>query len=176
MTNLKNYGRLDNRYFRLKLAKISSYINDSVLDIGGYTGELKQFLNPLIDYYLIDKDEEALALARLKGINVYSLDLNNSDIPNYFGRCDTVVISDILDLVIDADKVLGEAVKLSTNKVIISVTNDNTIYHRFRVLFGLGINANPFNLHYHLRHPTFKQWEKFIDKYVTRKQVSYTNW
>uniref|UniRef100_A0A6M3KVN0 Putative methyltransferase n=1 Tax=viral metagenome TaxID=1070528 RepID=A0A6M3KVN0_9ZZZZ len=173
---LKNYGRLDNRYFKNKLKKIASYCKGSVLDVGGYTGELAEFLeeNYIFDhnYWLIDGDKEALKIAESKGIlwGVY-MDLNKESII-HCRKFNNIVLSDILDLVLDPDKLLSEATTLS-NHIIISVTNDNTIYHRIKVLFGRGISSSPFNIHCHLRHPTFKQWEDFIGKYLVIKEKSY---
>ncbi len=167
---LKNYGRLDNRYFKNKLQKIASYCKGSVLDVGGYTGELAQFVNG--SYWLIDADREALKIAESKGVKwAIPMDLNKENLA-HCRKFDTIVLADILDLVFDADKLLNDACTLSEN-IIISVTNDNTIYHRLKVLFGRGINSTPFCIHYHLRHPTFRQWETFIGKHLEIKEKSY---
>ena len=168
---LKNYGKLDNRYFQNKLKKIASYCKGSVLDVGGYTGELSRYIKGT--YVLVDGDKDAINYFNDRTMREsYLIDLNKESLPK--GRLfNSVVLSDLIDIVFDADKLLTESVAIAKDKVIISVTNDNTIYHRLRVLFGKGINKTPFCIHYHLRHPTFKQWEEFIDKYLVRKEVSY---
>jgi hypothetical protein len=55
--------------------------------------------------------------------------------------------------------------------LMVSVTNDNTIYHRLRVLSGKGINKTPFNKFYHLRHPTILQSKKFLNEYFQVKKA-----
>ena len=174
-----NYGNLDKRYNHLKFRQISSFIDRppaNVLDIGGYTGEFIDYLPMGSKYWVIDQDNEALTKASKRGALTLSIDLNKSNIATIFPfKFDVIILGDILDLVLDPESLIEQCKQLLNDNgtIIVSVTNDNTIYHRLRVLFGKGIRKNPFNQHYHLRHPTFKQSIEFINRYYSFKDIKY---
>lgn len=144
-----------------------------LLDIGGYSGVLKNFLPPKIRYYLVDRDKKAVEVARKRNAHKAEvLDLDKQSIEGLFNiKFDIIVIADILDLILDPINLMEQIKNMLKDKgvLIISVTNDNTIYHRFRVLLGKGINKSPFNKFYHLRHPTIIQSKYFLNEYFEVK-------
>jgi len=138
---------------------------------------LKRFLPPAVGYFLAYRDKEAIELARSNGIeNARVFDADAQPLADIFSRkFSVVVLADLLDLVVDPGYILDQVVAALKpyGYVIISVTNDNTIYHRMRVLLGKGINKTPFDAHYHFRHPTFRQWRQFLQKYFEIMECNY---
>ncbi len=104
------------------------------------------------------------------------MDLDRQTILGLFDvRFDIIVLADVLDLVLDPEGLMKQIKDILTNSgvVCVSVTNDNTIYHRLRVLLGKGINKNPFNKYYHIRHPTLSQSKEFLAGYFQIKKCKY---
>lgn len=179
------YGDLDKGYNHLKFSLVRRFLEEEgiagegidLLDLGGYNGVLKRFLPSKVNYFLTDRDDGAISMARDNGIaNAEVADVDRVPILKIFNRkFDVIVICDLLDLVVDPVSIIkqvSEGLKPGA-AVIISVTNDNTIYHRMRVFLGKGINKTPFNHRYHLRHPTFAQWRDFLGGYFQVRKCRY---
>jgi len=165
-----NYGPMDNRYCRNKLKLIASWIPQglSILDAGGYRGLLELYVHKDF-YFVVDKDFKSIIEAKNRGFYAEYGDFDKADF-SFVGiwgiKFEVIVAADILDLLLNPSDFIEKIKKAAKpgSLFIFSVTNDNTIYHRLKVLFGFGINKTPFNIHYHLRYPTIRQWRDFISK------------
>lgn len=145
-----------------------------VLDLGGYTGDFLRILPKGVDYTVVDIDEKALALAKKKGAKIIHLDLNKDKL-SLKGRYDLIVVTEVLEHLQDPETVLNQIKKLLKKGgiVLVSLPNDNLIYHRFRVLMGKGIIKIPFSSHYHLHFPTIAQSKEFINRFFRIKETRY---
>ena len=138
-----------------------------ILDIGGYTGELLNFLPQGIKFYLIDFDKEALKLARKKGIFTKELDLDNDEIKWDKKKFDIVIATEILEHLKDPERHLEGIKKIlkPNGVVLISLPNECTLYHRLMVFLGKGIDLYAFKLYKHLHFPTIQQSEDLLKRH-----------
>jgi hypothetical protein len=145
----------------MRLHIIAQYLSGRVLDLGGYTGDLK-LIKPTLDYTVVDSDLDALRIAKERGAKTHCRELEgNLHINETF---DVVVCSEVLEHLKNPELLLKQMVKLA-DAAVISLPNECTIYHRFRALIGLGIDSSGFAPHYHMHFPTIKQSDKLVSKY-----------
>lgn len=154
--------------FEISLYLLSRYIKEEVtiLDIGCYTADPLKFLPASVNYYGIDGDESALEIAKKRGASVIKLDLENEQIP-LTRKFDIILATELLEHLKDPEKLIKQIKSLlkEDGVVLISLPNECTFYHRFKVLIGKGIDGTGFAPHYHLHFPTIKQNNKFIESY-----------
>ena len=176
------YGNLDDKYRYLKFNIIKQMLEKHInlnsslelLDIGGYTGNLKKCLPNSIKYCLIDIDKEAVDFA-IRENSIYkgkAIDLNSQPIEKLFDmKFDIIVIAEVLDHLINPANLLKQVRSIikPDGIVVFSNANDHTLYHRYRVLMGKGINRTPFNRFYSIRYPTITQTRNFLSKYFEIK-------
>ena len=173
------YGDMSmNKYIkrRYDIAKqmLSPHYNSKVLDIGCYDG---YFLSTLdgIESYGIDNDIEALKIASNKVNFAISHDISNKQLPFAKDSFDFVVCMEVLEHLKDPDKLMVEIRRVvkAFGTVLISIPNENTIWHRFKSVIGLGVDGTGFDGNYHLHFPTIKQSDTFVKKYFKVKRKKY---
>lgn len=170
-----HYGNMysTDKYAKMRIRKYASIIKDnlkegdSVLDIGCYTAELPDFLPSGIFYFGVDFDDEAVRVAKSSGLNVVKVNLEEEMI-NFNQKFDLIIAAEILEHLKDPTRMMRQIKGLLKNKgmVIISLPNENTLYHRFMSLFGLGIDMCAFQLYKHLHLPTIRQSTDFVSQYL----------
>jgi len=146
-----------------------------VLDIGGYTGDLKKYLLEGVEYWVADFDQAALKVAKGKGARVRKVSLDDETLP--FGRAefDAVVCLEVLEHLKDPRRHLqkiSQVVK-KDGVVLISLPNENTIYHRLNSLLGFGPDFYAFKLFKHLHLPTIKQSRSLVKEFFKIKSEVY---
>lgn len=169
-----HYGNMYalDKYSYARLAKYASLIREALpaggllLDIGCYTGELAGLLPKNINYLGEDFDEKALEIARNKGLNVLRIDLDNPQI-KVNEKFNVIVAAEILEHLVNPARWMEEIRELLVEGgfVLISLPNENTIYHRIMSLSGLGIDLCAFQLYKHLHLPTIRQSLDFVSRY-----------
>lgn len=145
-----------------------------ILDIGCYSGDILRILPKNVDYVGVDSDKKALEIAHQRGARVQRVDLENEPIP-LLEKFDIIIISELLEHLKNPEKIFLQIKELLNEGgiVLISLPNECTAYHRFKVLFGRGIDGTGFEPHYHLHFPTLKQNREFIEKHFTIVETRY---
>jgi SAM-dependent methyltransferase len=176
-----HYGDLyaNDKYVRLRYDKYVKLINDKskagarLLEIGCYTATLADLLPKNVEYLGVDFDEKAIEIARSHGKKVYALNFNEEEF-NFKEKFDIVVAAEILEHLVDPGKLITKLKELLADDgiIIISLPNENTLYHRIMSLFGLGVDMYPFALYKHLHFPTIRQDIEFVSRYfkILRKE------
>lgn len=176
-----HYGNMYgmDKYAKMRIQKYAFIVKDSlrkgdsVLDIGCYTAELPDFLPEGIFYSGVDFDDEAVKIAKSNGLNVMKVNFED-EVINYKEKFDLIIAAEILEHLKDPARMMRQIKDLLKNKgiVVISLPNENTLYHRFMSLFGLGIDMCAFQLYKHLHLPTIRQSTDFVSKYfkIVRKE------
>lgn len=159
--------------FAKKLLKAKKRI--SVLDVGGYTADNLKFWKlsgqktKKIDYHVADYDVEAGKIATKRGAKYHYYDLNLDNLLDLFPnkKFDLIICTEVLEHLLDPHRQMKYFQKLlkKNGRVIISLPNENTIFHRIYALLGLGIDQYPFVLYKHLHFPTVKQSQSFVTEY-----------
>ncbi len=178
-----HYGMLykDDRYVRQRFQIYADFLRPylhkgvKILDVGGYTADILNFLPSGIDYHLVDFDKEALEIAKTKGANVKKIALDLEDIAFDNQKFDIIIATEVLEHLQDPIRHIKRIKELVNDNgvVLISLPNENTIYHRLMSLFGFGIDICAFQLYKHLHLPTIKQSTDFISQHFRIIRVSY---
>ncbi|MCX7919882.1 MAG: class I SAM-dependent methyltransferase [bacterium] len=147
-----------------------------ILDIGCYTARLYDFLpkSNQIEYWGVDFDEQALSIAKQKGIHVQFVRFDTDPIPLQ-KQFDIIVAGEVLEHLINPANLMEQMQRLlkSDGIVLISLPNECTLYHRIMCLIGSGVDSQAFQLYKHLHLPTIKQSEQFISKYFNIIKKAY---
>ena len=145
-----------------------------ILDIGCEYGNSIVDIAKYNKCFGIDANKKALKKAREKGIKAINMDLNNL-LPfenNYF---DVIIITSVLEHLLNPIKMIEE-IKRVTKKnglVVLSLPNDFEIIRRLKFLI-LGKNQNTndaLNPYTHLHLLSLSQWEIFISKHFSIKEI-----
>jgi 2-polyprenyl-3-methyl-5-hydroxy-6-metoxy-1,4-benzoquinol methylase len=170
-----HYGDMyaEDKYARARIMKYADIIAKecvqakSLLDIGCYTGELVAHLPRTINYFGIDFDAEAIKVARAKGLAVERLDFDNNKL-NFDRRFDIIVLTEILEHLVAPKKLLSQIPALLNpgGFVLVSLPNENTIYHRLMSLCGAGVDMHAFKVYKHLHLPTITQSRQLVSQYL----------
>lgn len=162
--------------FRECARLIEPYLKEgiSILDIGCYTADILNVISHHVDYLGIDSDEEALKIAQGKGAQVIRMDFENQRIM-LSRKFDIIIATEILEHLKDPQDLINQIQPLVKNDgvVLLSLPNECTLYHRLKVLFGVGIDGTGFAPHYHLHFPTMRQNNDFITKNFRVIKVYY---
>jgi 2-polyprenyl-3-methyl-5-hydroxy-6-metoxy-1,4-benzoquinol methylase len=176
-----HYGNVDtDKYMRMRSEAFARMIspklksNSKILEIGCYMASLLDFLPKGVDYYGVDFDDAAIEAARNKGAKVKKVDFNNQDI-DFGEKFDIVVCTEVLEHLMDPHKLMQKIRRLVKDDgyVLISLPNENMIYHRLMSFFGIGIDMCAFELYKHLHLPTIKQNRNFVQKYFRIIKTDY---
>ncbi len=160
--------------FFLKVAK-RQIGKMSVLDVGGYMADnLKTWKNngvntKKLEYHVADYDTKAGEIAKKRGALYHYYDLNLDDLTKLFPnkKFDLIICTEVLEHLLDPHRQMGYFKKLlkKNGRLIISLPNENTVFHRIYSLIGIGIDQYPFVLYKHLHFPTVKQSFAFVGNY-----------
>jgi len=124
---------------RPRYAIFSNWIESgsSLLDIGCGDGYFGEFLvgNKKIDYTGCDISEKALKTAKERGLDVFQCKLEDKiDFPD--DSFDYVVMSEFLEHIVNSEKILEEAGRISKKGVLVSIPNIAYWKFRFQLLLG----------------------------------------
>ena len=158
--------------FDIVFSILTEFMNEGVkvLDIGCYDGAMLEILKKgteKIDYIGVDGDELALEIAQLKGARVMNINFEFEKLPfehNYF---DMVIMGEMLEHLRDPSQLMTQAKDMvkPNGVVLISLPNECTVYHRFKMLLGKGIDGMGFQPGYHMHFPTLQQNKEFVSRY-----------
>jgi 2-polyprenyl-3-methyl-5-hydroxy-6-metoxy-1,4-benzoquinol methylase len=172
----------NDKYADLRIQKyatlLTPYIKEGVkiLDIGCYTARLFDFLKKQnkIEYWGIDFDEQALAIAQQKGVIVHFVQFDTEPIP-FQETFDIIIAGEVLEHLINPAKLMEQIQQLlkPDGVALISLPNECTIYHRLMCVFGKGVDLCAFKLYKHLHLPTIKQSEQFVANYFRIVKKTY---
>lgn len=147
----------------------------SVLDVGGYTGDNLKYWKmsgektKKIEYHVADYDTEAGKIVEKRGGIYHYYDLNIDDLTKLFPhkKFDLIICTEVLEHLLDPHRQMSYFKKLihKNGRLIISLPNENTIFHRIYSAMGIGIDQYPFALYKHLHFPTVKQSFGFVSSY-----------
>lgn len=171
----------------------------SILDVGGYTADMLHFIKqknkirPVIaspkgvaipslyniDYTVVDCDPGALKIAKRRGAKTLRIDLHEKNaLSKIKKKFDIVICTEVLEHLLNPEMILKSISKLvkKDGTVIISLPNENTIFHRIYSVIGVGIDAGAFGSFKHFHLPTITQSRDFVSKYFhIEKEVYYIN-
>lgn len=163
--------------------KINKCKKAEILDVGGYSGDLLGYMKikgippEKIDYHVLDYDKKALKVARERGATPHFFDFNFGSIPEAVKgkKFDIIVCTEVLEHLLDPARHLKSFREILKPKgvCLISLPNENTIFHRIYSLMGLGIDQYPFTLYKHLHFPTVAQAKEFFGTYFKINKVKY---
>lgn len=169
------------QYFRLIKPELKPGVK--ILDVGGYMGDLLEYMKKsgidtsTVEYHIVDYDDSALEVARKRGALTHKIDFNFQDIADVVAgkKFDIIVCTEVLEHLLDPAKHLGAFPGLleEGGRCIISLPNENTIFHRLYALSGSGIDQCVFELYKHLHFPTIKQSRKFVSQKMKIKKEEY---
>lgn len=162
------FGR--DKYVRMRYGKYTKLLfpflkkGTKLLDVGGYRGELKLLLPGRVDYYVMDFDKKALEEARKKSAETAFVDFDNEPIKWNREKFDIVVATEVLEHLKDPKRHLKEISNIlnKDGALLVSLPNENMLYHRLMSLFGFGVDLLAFNLYKHLHLPTIRQSRDFL--------------
>jgi len=152
-------------FVKEKFVQVSKFIPEGskVLDIGCNDGKMRDFLkNPV--YYGVDINKNQISELNDKGIKAKQADLNKNELPFKNEKFDFVLLLDILEHVVNPQKLLLDAKKRlkEDGKIIVSLPNDYHILNKIRFVLNKHITQDPFAPYGHLHYFPIKSGEKFL--------------
>jgi methionine biosynthesis protein MetW len=152
-------------FVREKFIQVSKLIPEGskILDIGCNDGKMKDFLkNPV--YCGVDIDKKFISELIKKGIKAKKADLNKKELPFKNERFDFILLLDVLEHVVNPQKLLLEAKKRlkEDGKIIVSLPNDYHVLNKARFLLNRHLTEDPFASYGHLHYFPIKSGEKFL--------------
>lgn len=153
---------LDNKF--KQVAKLIAP-NSEVLDIGCNDGNLRNFLINC-KYYGVDLDKELIHELVKKGIKAKQVDLNKQVLPFKKEKFAYIVLLDILEHVVNPQKLLSESKERlkEGGRLIITLPNDYHILNKTRFIFNKPLTEDPFAPYGHLHYFSIKDGERFLIK------------
>lgn len=169
-----HYGHVydDDKYAMLRIEKYGRLIKErvargsKVLEIGCYTARIMDCLPEGVDYCGMDFDEAALELARARGAKTIQVHMDLEDVRTN-ETYDAVICTEVLEHLVNPCKMMeriGESLK-DDGVVLLSLPNENTIYHRIMSAMGFGVDLCAFQLYKHIHLPTITQSRRFVERY-----------
>ena len=152
-------------FVKEKFVQVSKFVPEGskVLDIGCNDGKMRDFLkNPV--YYGVDINKNQISELNDKGIKAKQADLNKNELPFKNEKFDFVLLLDILEHVVNPQKLLLDAKKRlkEDGKIIVSLPNDYHILNKIRFVLNKHITQDPFAPYGHLHYFPIKSGEKFL--------------
>lgn len=132
-----------------KVIKIfEGYRFKRILDIGGGTGELSLLLGKSCnasEVYCIDILEEAVEIARSRGIKALTVNVDKEPLPFEMDSLDAIFCGEVIEHLLDPDHLLDEIFRvLKPNGIAVLTTPNLAVwYNRIVMLFGF----QPFHTH-----------------------------
>jgi len=152
-------------FVKEKFVQVSKFIpeNSKILDVGCNNGKLMDFLKSPI-YYGTDIDKAQISELVEKGVKAKSADLNKDELPFKNEKFDFVLLLDVLEHVVNPQKLLLDAKeRLNENgKIIVSLPNDYHILNKIRFILNRHLTEDPFAPYGHLHYFPIKSGKKFL--------------
>lgn len=155
-----------------KFKKVSEIIpeNSKVFDIGCNDAKILNFLKN-VDYYCTDISSNSNS----KKIKFKQTDLNKDELPFKKEKFDFILLLDILEHVVNPQKLLFESKQRlkPKGKLIITLPNDYHLLNKVRFVFNKHLTENPFAPYGHLHYFPIKSGEKFLisNGFVIEKKI-----
>ena len=154
-------------FLEKKFREVSNLISpkSKVLDIGCNNGNIRNFLENC-EYYGIDIDKKLVNELIKNKVKAKVIDLNKDEIPFKQEKFDYILMLDVLEHIINPEKLLKDSKKLlnETGKLIITLPNDYHILNKIRFIFNKPLTENPFAAYGHLHYFSIKDGENFLIK------------
>ena len=154
----------------------------NILDIGGYNGDtliaLKKYTNKRINYSIVDFDKSGMEIAKKRNIKTYFTNLDDEVFDKYIDKdikYNVIVSTECLEHVKNPSMHLEKfKSRLTDNGYgVVSLPNENTLYHRILSVLGVGVDTYAFKLFKHLHMPTIAQSEKFLSEFAKVNKKKY---
>lgn len=184
-----HYGNIfkDDPYVRKRYEQYCHYIlpkineGTKILDVGGYMGDmfllLKQNHDKQFTYHLVDFDDKALETSRERGAQTYKVHLDTESIDKHFPgeQFDIILCGEVLEHTLDPHRHIQKIKELlkDDGTCVISLPNENSIFHRLMSVIGSGVDQCAFELYKHLHLPTISQSKNFVSEYFKVKDITY---
>lgn len=109
-----------------------------ILDVGCGDGNVSQLYLSKGEVYGVDISEKALDFARKRGIKTRLVDLNRGRLPYTDGFFEAVVLTDVVEHLLDPPSLLKEAKRVLKRggRLIITVPNFARLTNRLRMFWG----------------------------------------
>jgi methionine biosynthesis protein MetW len=159
-------GQVTVLHERWKIARDLIPDGSSVLDVGCGTGRFLAFLQgerPNCELRGLDVSERAVEMARSEGVEASLHDVEAADIT---WRADYVTCLEVIEHVVQAERVLDRLMAARRRQAIISIPNVGFIGCRIRLaLFGrFPTTCCVFHTREHVRFWTNKDFEEWIER------------
>ncbi len=184
-----HYGDMfrDDPYVRKRFALYYDFLADHlrdgvrILDVGGYMGDMLTLLDRNFQgdyaYHLVDGDEAALAVAAKRGARTARMAFDTEDLDAHFpGQTfDIILCTEVLEHLMDPHRHLAKIRDLLADDgvCVVSLPNENTLFHRIMSLAGLGVDQCAFELYKHVHLPTIAQSRRFVAGYFFIEREEY---
>lgn len=179
-----HYGNMYQRdkYVRQRFDKYLDFLKPylkkkiKVLDVGGYCGELGDLLPRDIHYYVLDFDKRALKEAEKRGAVTKYVNFDEEIISwEKEEPFDIIVVTEVFEHLKDPERHLRELKGMMGEKsvMLVSLPNENMLYHRLSSLLGLGVDYFAFRMFKHLHLPTISQSRNFLKKELDITREDY---
>jgi len=130
----------------LNVLKRHSVISKVLVDLGCNDGKLTMEMARLLkpeEIYCIDIDENALNIARSRGLKTYKADLSSDRLPIQDGGADLVTALEVIEHLVNPDNMLREAYRILRNHGYLLITTPNLASWVNRLVMLLGYQ--PYN-------------------------------
>lgn len=178
-----HYGHLEaDKYVQLRMDICARLLSPqirsgfNILEIGCYTANLLDYLPKDINYYGIDYDDEALEIAKRKGTKVTKLHIDSDEIQfDDIDKFDVIICTEVLEHLMNPHRIMKKIQELIKDDgwILISLPNENTLYHRLMSVSGKGVDMYAFDFYKHVHLPTIKQSQDFVSKYFKIIEKEY---
>ncbi len=177
----------EDQYVQKRIEQYCNYMiphikeGSTILDVGGYMGDTLYLLSKncekQFEYNLVDFDDKALEIARQRGARTYKTHLDTESFDKHFSQMkfDIILCTEVLEHTLDPHKhirLIKDLLK-DDGLCIISLPNENSIFHRLMSVIGKGVDQCAFELYKHLHLPTINQSRDFVSEYFKIKEITY---
>ena len=163
----KNYHRISAiPVSDFKIVNFKKVVGKKILNIGGGTSSDIWFLAENNDVYLLDISETAVNIAKKNNIKGKVYDVTGK-IPFKSKKFDIVILKDILEHLLDPEKLLLESRRILKDGgyIVLSIPNHFSLWFRLRILFGHNLLWKSIGGFDHTRH--FEEWNYMHIRFFT---------
>lgn len=150
---------------RLRYQIFSQWLNlgTTVLDLGGGDGHLGEILQKEKDCQVTVMDVSPLAIetAKKRGLKTIVGNLEEK-LPFNDNSFEVIILSDVLEHLINSEEVLKEARRVSRDLILVSIPNTGYLKYRLQLLFGSFPRQWLISPIEHLRFWTITDFKKMI--------------
>jgi len=149
-----------------KIVDYKLVLGKKILTVGSGSASDLWFLADRNKIYALDLAREAINIARLHGIHASIYDAQNK-LPYEDNTFDIVVLKDILEHLVEPEKLLSEGKRLLKNDgyMVISIPNNFSLWFRIRMLFGKNLIWKALGGFDHTKY--FEEWNYMHLRFFT---------